>query len=252
MEILDCYVGQVAEVSLEEAAERLYDAFGDVPRPQRVVGCPHCVGRDEDLPLVSRQLGDLSAEDLSRYAFKAMSTWGTEADFRYFAPRVLDLTASGAMDWPGFEIVCGKLDQAGLRTWTQWPAVEEFLRAFWTATLRRFPASPPVSEVVGGIVTVARDISAYLAEWGRLDTTACAQHLGEMAESELRSLRPGRRSAAVSPATGSAGQLREWLTAGTAADAVIARALQTDDEELLDQLTRAHDALIHLGLAKPA
>jgi hypothetical protein len=129
----------VAEVSLDEAAERLYDAFGDVPRPQRVEGCPHCVRRDEDLPLVSRQLRELSAEDLSRYTAKATSTWGTAADFRYFAPRVLDLTANGTMAWPGFEIVCGKLDQAGLRTWTQQPAVEEFLRAFWTATLHRFP-----------------------------------------------------------------------------------------------------------------
>jgi hypothetical protein len=180
----------VVPLSLDEAAERLYGAFGDVPRPQRVEGCPHCVGPDEDLPLVSRPLRELSPRDLSRYAFKAMSTWGTEADFRYFAPRVLDLTASGAMDWPGFEIVCGKLNRAGLRTWTQRPAVEEFLRAFWTATLHRFPASPPISEVMGGLATVAPDISPYLAEWERLDTAACVRHLREAAESELGSLRP--------------------------------------------------------------
>jgi hypothetical protein len=242
----------VAQLSLEDAAERLYDAFGDVPRPRRVEGCPHCTGPDEDLPLVSRRLRELSAEDLSRYAFKAMSTWGTEADFRYFAPRVLDLTATGAMAWPGFEIVCGKLDQAGLRTWTQQPAVEEFLRAFWTATLLRFPASVPVSEVIGGIATVAPDLSPYLAEWERLDTVACVRHLREAAESELSSLRPGWRLAATGAVTGSAGRLRQWLTTGAAADAVIARALQADDEELLDQLTQAHDALSHLGWARPS
>jgi hypothetical protein len=241
----------VAELSLDEAAERLYGAFGDVPRPQRIEGCPHCVGPDEDLPLVSRPLRELSAEDLSRYAFKAMSTWGTEADFRYFAPRVLDLTASDAMAWPGFEIVCGKLDRAGLHTWTQRPAVEEFLRDFWTATLHRFPASPPISEVMEGIATVTRDISPYLAEWEWLDTAACIRHLHEAAESELRSLRPGWRLAATGAVTESAGRLRQWLTAGAAADAVIARALQTDDEELLDQLTQAHDALSHLGRARP-
>jgi hypothetical protein len=237
-------------MSPDEAAERLYDAFGVVPRPQRVEGCPHCVGPDEDLPLVSRPLRELSAEDLSRYAFKAISTWGTEADFRYFAPRVLDLTASGAMAWPGFEIVCGKLDQAGLRTWTQRPAVEEFLRAFWTATLRRFPATVPISEVLAGVVRLAHDISPYIAEWERLDTASCVRNLREVAESELRSLRPGWRLAAAGADTESAGQFRRWLTAGAAADAVIARALQTDDEELLDELTRTHDALIHLGLAR--
>jgi hypothetical protein len=242
-----CQTCHVAQPSLDEAAERLYDAFGDVPRPQRVEGCPHCVRPDEDLPLVSRPLREISPQDLSRYAFKAMSTWGTEADFRYFAPRVLDLTASGAMAWPGFEIVCGKLDQAGLRTWAQRPAVEEFLRAFWTATLHRFPSSPPVSEVMEGVATVAYDISPYLAEWERLDTAACVRHLREAAETELGSLRPGWRLAAAEAVTGSAGRLRQWLTAGAAADAVIARALQTDDEELLDQLTQAHDALSHLG-----
>jgi len=241
----------VTELSLEDATERLYVAFGDVPRPRRVEGCPHCTGPDEDLPLVSRPLRELSADDLSRYAFKAMSTWGTEADFRYFAPRVLDLTAAGAMAWPGFEIVCGKLGQAGLRTWTQRPAVEEFLRAFWTATLRRFPAAVPISEVTAGIAAVARDISPYLAEWERLDTAAYVRHLREAAESELSSLRPGWRLAPTSAVSESADRLRRWLTTGAAADAVIARALQTDDEELLDQLTKAHDALSHLGQARP-
>lgn len=240
----------MAELSLDEAVERLYDVFGVVPRPRRLEGCPHCVGPDEDLSLVSRPLRELSAQDLSRYAFKAISTWGTEADFRYFAPRVLDLTASGAMAWPGFQIVCGKLDMAGLRTWTQRPAVEEFLRAFWTATLRRFPATVPVSEVLEGVVRLARDISPYLAEWERLDNAACIRNLREVAESELHSLRPGRRLAAAGADDESAGQLRQWLTAGAAADAVIARALQTDDEELLDQLTRTHDALSHLGSAQ--
>jgi hypothetical protein len=86
----------------------------------------------------------------------------------------LGLTASGAMDWPGFEIVCGKLEQTGLRTWTQRPAVEEFLRTFWTAALHRFAASPPISEVLGGIATVARDISAYLAEWAATRTLPLA------------------------------------------------------------------------------
>jgi hypothetical protein len=242
----------VAGLSLEEAAERLYDAFGDVPRPQRVEGCPHCTGPDEDLPLVGRPLRELSAQDLSRYAFKAMSTWGTAEDFRYFAPRVLDLTAAGAMAWPGFEVVCAKLSQAGLHTWTQQPAVEEFLRAFWTATLRQFPASVPVSEVAGGIAVVARDISPYLAEWERLDTAAYVRNLREVAESELNSLRPGWRLAEAGAVTESAGRLRQWLTTGAAADAVIARALQTDDEELLDQLTQAHDALSHLDRARPS
>lgn len=240
----------MAQPSLDEAAERLYGAFGDVPRPQRVEGCPHCVGSDGDLPLVSRPLRELTPQDLSRYAFKAISTWGTEADFQYFAPRVLHLTATGAMPWPGFENVCGKLDQAGLRTWAQRPAVEEFLRAFWTATLHQFPASPPISEVMEGVTRVALDISPYLAEWERLDTVACVRHLREAAESELSSLRPDWRLAATGTVTESAGRLRQWLTKGAAADVVIARALQTDDAELLDQLTRTHDALIHLGLAK--
>jgi hypothetical protein len=240
----------VGEFSLDGATERLYGAFGDVPRPQRVAGCPHCVQPGEEASLVSRPLRELSADDLERYAFKAMSTWGTGEDFRYFAPRLLDLTASGVMPWPGFEVVCGKLDQAGVRTWAQLPAVEEFLRAFWTATLHRFPASPPVSEVMWGIVTVAGDLSPYLAEWERLATVACIRHLQEAAESELYSSRGGGRHPVAGAVTGPAGRLRQWLAGGAAADAVIARALQTDDEETLDQLTQAHNALVHLGLAR--
>ena len=53
-----------------------------------IEGCPCCVsGSDED-NIHSKQLRQLNGDDLSRYAFKAMTTWGDIEDFKYYLPGI--------------------------------------------------------------------------------------------------------------------------------------------------------------------
>ncbi|MGH3376898.1 MAG: hypothetical protein ACRDP6_19390 [Actinoallomurus sp.] len=59
-----------------------------------MTGCPHCVDQEEDRPLLDRPLRSLSPEALSRYAAKALSTWGGVEEFRYFAPRLIECAAA--------------------------------------------------------------------------------------------------------------------------------------------------------------
>ena len=49
------------------------------------------------------------------------STWGMVDEFKHFLPRLLELTAMGALLTEG-EIILGKLSQAG---WQAWPADEQ-------------------------------------------------------------------------------------------------------------------------------
>lgn len=238
----------MAALSLAEAAQGLQVAFAGVPRPERVAGCPHCVTSADEQSLLSQPLRNLPAAALGRYAVKAMSTWGTEADFRYFAPRLLDLTVSGAMSWPGFEIVCRKLAMAGLASWPEQPAVEEFLRAVWSDTLRQFPSQLMITDVMRGAALITSDAGPYLAEWEQLATIAMTRQLREAAESELSA---PWTPASPGEATGSAGQFSRWLTDGAAAGAVLVRAMQTSDREFLGELTHAHDALTFLAIRVP-
>jgi hypothetical protein len=57
-----------------DAIERLYSAFAEVPRPSRVEGCPCCVGPGEEAPFLGRPLRTLTADELSRYGAKALTS----------------------------------------------------------------------------------------------------------------------------------------------------------------------------------
>jgi len=78
--------------STQEMFELLYDTFRRYPKPKRVSGSPISVEANDDLTLLQKPLKSLDAKDFGRYPFKAMSTWGTVADFKYFLPRILELS----------------------------------------------------------------------------------------------------------------------------------------------------------------
>ena len=114
---------------------RLYKVFGAYQsRAQTMEACPCCVKKSEIAALFAVPLADLDAQMLSRYSFKAMTTWGDEGDFKHFLPRLLELSFDGesafdfGLDWIGNKF---SLDENG---WKSWPdeeiaALHEFFRA---------------------------------------------------------------------------------------------------------------------------
>ncbi|MFO1014521.1 MAG: hypothetical protein U1E50_12240 [Caulobacteraceae bacterium] len=98
----------------------LYATFA-APRPVRIDGCPCCIARKSLGPLHTRALRDLTGEDLGAYAFSLFHTVGAEVDFRYFLPRIFELTAEAPGAYPGAEIAFHKL---ALAHWETWPKAE--------------------------------------------------------------------------------------------------------------------------------
>ncbi|WP_127503809.1 hypothetical protein [Actinoplanes solisilvae] len=78
-----------------QAVEELYVAFAPNRRGQPISYCGHCISDEEASVLQRTPLRELTAGDLERYTFKAMGTWGEEADLRHFLPRILELFATG-------------------------------------------------------------------------------------------------------------------------------------------------------------
>ncbi|GAA2157860.1 MULTISPECIES: hypothetical protein [Glycomyces] len=112
---------------LSAALNRLYAAFAHIPRPTAIEACPHCwTNRDTAALLAPVPLRDMTADMLRRYAAKALTTVGTEADFRYFVPRLLDIACTTGFDHPNLEIL---LDRLRLAEWTRWgPAGQDAIR----------------------------------------------------------------------------------------------------------------------------
>jgi hypothetical protein len=149
--------------------ERLYAAFKAVPKPYHVEGCPCCTSEDEFRKLLTKPLRDITPDELSRYASKALTTVGTEEDFHYFIPRILEVCATEFGWWPEPAIVLGKMQMAG---WKNWPREEvSAVRAFlWQTFLRVLEHGDDGTDVDEWICAVGRaeeDLSPYFVELER-------------------------------------------------------------------------------------
>ena len=122
--------------------EQLYRTFSRYPFPAGMQGCPCCVS-DEHLQLLrSKPLRQLGDHELSRYVFKAMTTWGTTEDFKYYLPRVMELYMSGGSDFDA-DLLMDKLSHG---EWRKWPADEQeaigaYLLDWWNGFANSFSFS---------------------------------------------------------------------------------------------------------------
>jgi len=150
----------------------LYQAFAAYPREQTIEVCPHCVGRPDPEVLPRIRLERLSCPQLSPFAFRAISTWGTADDYRHFLPRVLELAASAeGRDWPGLDlgVVASKLELAGFAGWPapERQAVTAYLRDVWDAARAEDPdaGSWSTEEVLAAAARLVDDPAPFLGAW---------------------------------------------------------------------------------------
>jgi hypothetical protein len=149
------------------AVDALYRTFSR-PRPHTMDVCPCCAPAGTPI-LLARPLRALTAEVLSHYVFKAMTTMGTVGDFKYFLPRILELIAAGLpVDLP---IVLGKLPYA---KWETWPAVEieacvRFFHELWASALRDGWCGD-TSELLQAYTGLFDDLGPFLQRWDETDT----------------------------------------------------------------------------------
>ncbi len=178
---------------LSYAIENLYRVFKRHRPGAEFQSCSHCVSETEDGELKGTRLKELTCDDISRYAFKAMTTWGTVEDFKHFLPRIFELVAVSE-DFPiEIEVAIGKLAYG---KWQSWPdheiaAIEQFLAAWWNATL-----STPFSEstqmladdVLCSVAQVVESLDPYLAHWDLRTDLESGLHLAAFVDWNFNSL----------------------------------------------------------------
>ena len=123
---------RVSTPRLAEAIQDLYRVFKPYQVRRHPEGCPCCVSDADKRRLFSKPLTELSPEDLGRFAWKVLTTWGTVEDLKHFLPRLLELVALDECTPFETEVLFGKLRLGG---WTAWPdSQRESLACF-----HRFP-----------------------------------------------------------------------------------------------------------------
>ena len=102
---------------LQAAIENLYVAFGDVPKPLVIEGCPCCIGREGVDVLLNKPLRAITPDELSNYAACAFNTVGSLPDYLYLIPRILEILVIDSGWYPDVEIVAVKLKRIDFQTW---------------------------------------------------------------------------------------------------------------------------------------
>jgi hypothetical protein len=106
---------------LNQPIQRLYQVFSKHGKPGDFPTCECCVSANDRDFLLSRKLADLTADNLSEYVADVFLTVGSMPDFKYFLPRILELSVKEEFLWPDPEVALGKLALAG---WSTWPEDE--------------------------------------------------------------------------------------------------------------------------------
>jgi hypothetical protein len=95
------------EPPIQAALDAIYSLFS-APTPRVIEGCPCCVGSRGVDVLLNTPLRALTGDALWRYVTGAFLTVGSERDFRYLLPRILELAVCDPGALPDVEIVLGK------------------------------------------------------------------------------------------------------------------------------------------------
>lgn len=163
---------------LQQAVQQLYNAF-DAPRPLAIDGCPCCTTPQELRELVVTPLRQLDSALLGRYAFKAMSTMGSEQDYLYFLPAILEeyFLAGGILGAADLDLIIYKAVSCGLNA-EQQKALQDVLQAWWLTLLDRPDAAPFLLwEVLACAYVLGQSWQPYLAAWDGLKSEAATVQL---------------------------------------------------------------------------
>ena len=149
--------------------DRLYDVFSPYSKPERVIGSPISVNEDDDLTLLSKPIKLLTIDDFGHYPSKAMSTWGTKEDFKYFLPRILELS------FYSFNLVNGdtlfnKILSSGWKDWNkdEKQILKDYLLAMWMDSTKLPKQNLQKVEILAGSIGYFRDDADQLVyNWAK-------------------------------------------------------------------------------------
>jgi hypothetical protein len=236
-----------ADNELEIAVEKLYKVFSRYSLRRHVEGCPCCVHEEDKRALESKPLQNLSAAELGRYSFKAMTTWGDKDDFRHFLPRIFELMVSETgLGWDE-EVILGKL---ALAEWKSWPeqeqtAVRVFLRAEWNTLLAQAMPSIEPDSWLCGIGRAGEDLSKYLDDWMETRTSTAYEHLVQFIESNQPTYvkRHSLTNAFWPDSPKAVAQLCSWLTNPQTREKLEGIYFENEIKDFAPALARAIDQL---------
>lgn len=167
--------------------EALYAAFAKYPHPRSMDGCPCCTSPEQSARLLAIPLNQVPSERLERYAFKATTTWGSLDQYRFFLPRILELSRKGEL-LCDVEVTLAKLAYNGFPSWSvdEQSAMIAYLHD-WLQESVSEPHLGCFDSIICGAAQIT-DIEPFLQAADRFDNAIAARYQVNFARSDKRRL----------------------------------------------------------------
>lgn len=187
---------------LLESIQSLYEMFERYPARREMPHCEYCVSPEEIAFICSKPLRELTADDLGKYAGKAITTWGDVEDFKHFLPRLMELIATeGRVDCEDPQVVFSRFRYGQWEGWEprERHAVESYFVSVWRFVVSRYPVIPGVETLFGAIANdylaaiaqATDDLSPYLRMWRADRSVPSLRHLAEFVADTVDQVKDG-------------------------------------------------------------
>lgn len=174
-----------------EAVEQVYAAFAHYRAPNALDASPLQDVDSMRRNILGKPLRDLSADDLGGYASSAVTTVGTDLDYRHFLPRILELSIQPSVHL-GLEpaVIGGRLAYCDWRIWPaeEVAAVEAMLLSGFAFTLTGDPAWRNAGDALAGMAQAGAPIRPALHLWRAAETRTAWLQLADFVQRRSKGL----------------------------------------------------------------
>lgn len=226
---------------LKISIEILYDTFAKYQGLSKLEGSPLY----DDLntwnkELRSKKLKELTDEDLSRFAGKVILTWGDENDYRYYLPRILELTAELKTPYDIWTLY-SRLEDANWKTWDieEQTAINDFTLELWNNLLNdnSEKAEWEFKEYFHAFANFYPDFSKLLTVWETNDSFASIKHLTNYIFEERQHLFDNNYIDGIEKNTKNIEQFKTWLTSDKIIKKIEKAFYDNENDEIAERLS---------------
>ena len=226
---------------LKISIEKLYDIFAKYQGLSKLEGSPLYDDLETwNKQLRSKKLRELTDEDLSLFAGKVILTWGDENDYRFYLPRILELTSELKTPYDIWTIY-SRLEDAKWKTWNadEQAALNDFTIELWNNLLidNSEKAEWEFKDYFHAIAYFHPDFTEILKVWEINNSFASIKHLTNYIFEERQHLFDNNYIDSIEKNTKNIEQFKTWLTSDNILKKIEKAFYDIENKEIAERLS---------------
>jgi hypothetical protein len=226
---------------LKISIEKLYDIFAKYQGLSKLDGSPLYDDLETwNKQLRSKKLRELTNDDLSLFAGKVILTWGDENDYRFYLPRILELTAELKTPYDIWTLY-SRLEDANWRTWNadEQKAINDFTIELWNNLLldTSEKAEWEFKDYFHSIAYFYPDFAEILKVWETNNSFASVKHLTNYIFEKRQHLFDNNYIDSLEKNTKNIEQFKTWLTSDNIIKKIEKAFYDNEKKEIAERLS---------------